>query len=162
MCVCLYAHPLSHTAQVSSTTMGKYIVITCSLWLSWIPQWFRLRCDGISICGWNYYLSLPLHGMEVGLQAWLDSINRSTPQSSPLLPSPLPPPSLPPSLLTPELIPYEQVVQQLAEDTVNTHCGLGHGSNRFICGEIAQAAFVTIKVTSYVTSRSHASHMHVM
>ena len=84
----------------------------------------------------------------------------SLPPSSPLpLPS-LPPLSSlllsPPSLHPPELIPYEQVVQQLAEDTVDTHCGLGHDGSRFVCGEIAQAAFVTIKV-HHVT----AGHMSI-
>lgn len=63
----------------------------------------------------------------------------------------LPPPS--------EIVPYEQVVKQLAADTIATDATLGHKGGRFSCGKFSQAAFITIKVLSGIVVRISDKHL---
>ena len=44
------------------------------------------------------------------------------------------------------LIPHEDVVTQLAADTLSTFSGLGVSGSRFKCGRFAQAAIMGLKV----------------
>ena len=44
------------------------------------------------------------------------------------------------------VIPYEQVVQQLSEDTISTNAGLGMSPGVHFCGKFPQVVWISIKV----------------